>query len=115
MDFIKKKGLLDVWRIKHPNTERYTWHRKTPQKFGRLDFFLISETLLPLYADSNILSNYRSDHTTITLEIFIQKTPRGPGFWKVNNSLLLNTDLQKIIRDEILMRSPNICMHTLPS
>ena len=59
--------------------------------------------MLPLYANSNILSNYRSDHTTITLEIFIQKTPRGPGFWKVNNSLLLNTDLQKIIRDEILM------------
>ena len=26
LDFSNKKGLLDVWRIKHPNTERYTWH-----------------------------------------------------------------------------------------
>ena len=103
LEFIHKKGLLDIWRIKHPNTEKYTWHRPNPQKFGRLDFFLISDTLLPLYADSKILSNYRSDHTTISLEIYIQKTPGGPDFWKINNSHPLNSDLQKIIRDEILI------------
>ena len=103
LEFINKKGLLDIWRLKHPKIEKYTWSRPNPQKFGRLDFFLMSDTLLPLYADSGILNRYRSDHTTISLEIFIQRTPKGPGFWKINNSHLLNNELKQIVRDEILL------------
>ena len=61
----------------------------------------MSDTLLPLYADSYIENSYRSDHTPIGLDIHIQKIPKGPGFWKINNSLLLNEDLNKAIKDEM--------------
>ena len=68
---------------------------------ARLDYFLISETLLDIYADSNIKSSYRSDHSPITLTLNISKHKRGRGNWKLNNSLLLDQVLKDRIEKEI--------------
>ena len=38
--------LSDVWREINPEVPRFTWRRPTPFQQSRLDFFLISETLL---------------------------------------------------------------------
>ena len=39
--------LTDVWRDMNPDVRRYTWRRKNPQlQQGRLDYFLISESLM---------------------------------------------------------------------
>ena len=104
LDYMQRKGLVDIWRKNFPSSQKFTWSRQNPIKFGRLDFFLMSSTMLPLYTDSNILTSYRSDHSPIILILHIQKNPKGAGFWKINNSHLLNENLNQAIKDEILLK-----------
>ena len=33
--------LVDIWRIKNPQTKSYTWSQSAPQVFCRLDYWLI--------------------------------------------------------------------------
>ena len=49
-----KLDLVDIWRHSHPDLTHYTWKQLFYKTMARLDFFLMSETLLELYADSNI-------------------------------------------------------------
>ena len=72
-NYMRRKGLLDIWRMNHPQLKKFTWARRNPTKLGHLDYFLMSDTLLPLYADSYIKPSYKSDHSPIGLDIYIQK------------------------------------------
>ena len=77
---------------------------------ARLDYFLISETLLDVYEDSTIKYSYKSDHSPVNLKLNISKHKRGPGVWKLNNSLLLDETFQKIVKKEIeLVISTYVC------
>ena len=38
--------LCDVWRIFNPDFERYTWRQRQPEIHCRLDFFLVSQSIL---------------------------------------------------------------------
>ena len=103
--------LLDIYRQQHPNIRRYTWRKKNPQKQARLDYFLISETLLDTVSNSEIKPAYRSDHSSIELEIKTHKFKIGKGIWKFNNSLLKNTDYVKLINGVIKAEA---LMYALP-
>ena len=93
--------LVDIWRIKNGNNKRFSWWKKTPRKAGRLDFFLVSDQLTTRIGDTEILSPYKSDHRTISIEIIIGEEKRGIGSWKLNTDLLKDTELQDKIREEI--------------
>ena len=80
-------NLVDPWRTNNPVKKRYTWHHNNGKK-GRLDFFLISEELLSIFEQSDIIPGYRSDHSIITLELRLNNFKCGKGFWKFNNSLI---------------------------
>ena len=101
---------MDIWRKTHPLEKKFTWRQETQKKFARLDYFLMSESLLDIFAESSIKTRYKSDHSPICLKLFISKSPRGRGVWKLNNSLLLDNDLIDIITNEIeLMVSIYAC------
>ena len=101
LNYMDKLDLLDIWRKTHETVKRYTWRQNFYKKLARLDFFLISETLLDIYANSEIKQSYKSDHSPVQLEIFISKTQKGKGIWKLNNSLLLDEELNTLINKEI--------------
>ena len=46
MDMLIELSCIDVWRELNIENFQYTWRCKTPIKQARLDFFLISETLM---------------------------------------------------------------------
>ena len=93
--------LIDIWRHTHEQEKQYTWRQNFYKKFARLDFFLISETLLDIFADTKIKPSYKSDHCPIQLEIYTSKTKKGRGIWKINNSLLMDEALVLLINEEI--------------
>ena len=97
-------NLVDPWRVYNFEAKKYTWFRKNPTKKARLDFFLISESLLTIVDDVRIIPGYRSDHSIISLDIKISNFVNGKGFWKFNNSLL--TD--KIFVEKV----KNVIRHT---
>ena len=69
----------------------------------RLDYFFISKQLKDRVKESKILPNINSDHSAVSLSEFFQESelPRGPGFWKFNNSLLSDTNNVELLTFKI--------------
>jgi hypothetical protein len=76
--------------------------KKAPLKQSRLDFFLMSETLMFGLEKCNIESIYRSDHSMISLSIVFNDFKKGLGLWKFNNSLLYDEKYLDCVKDIIL-------------
>ena len=93
--------LSDVWREINIEMSRFTWRRQNPFQQSRLDFFLTSETLLPLVKETDIIPGYRTDHSFITLKLEFKKEDKQKTYWKFNTSLLKDTECIKVINETI--------------
>ena len=100
-NFCAQFDLLDAWRVLNPDTRRYTWRRKRPEIQCRLDFFLVTESLMCNVKSANISTGYKTDHSLIEIKIALHSNMRGPGFWKLNTSLLTEIDYVNQIRTVI--------------
>ena len=75
MDNFINAGFVDVFRQRHPDKVAYTYwsyrFKARERNIGwRIDYFLVSSTLLPKITAINILSEILgSDHCPILLEI----------------------------------------------
>ena len=58
-------NLVDIWRELHPDGKQYTWRKFNENKQSRLDYFLISASLLPYVQNASIIPSYCSDHSGI--------------------------------------------------
>lgn len=92
-------GRFVLLQIKHEST-RGTFHRK--QYSARLDYFFVSEYLLPDITSVDIQPEPFSDHCVIALDMVINTRARGPGFWRFNNTLLSDPDFLKEMRDHLI-------------
>lgn len=86
LEMVSTHNLLDVFREINPDKLRYTWRKPNPFKQARLDFFLISQSLLSMVEECNILTSYRSDHSPVMLNLKFNEFKHGKGLWKFNNS-----------------------------
>ena len=85
--------LVDVWRELNPDVMQYTWRKLNPHPiFVRLDFYLISSMLLQFIKNCNITYGYRTDHSSVMLEMQFELSVKGLGYWKFNNRLLRDKD-----------------------
>ena len=91
-------NLVDTWRIKNPTKKQYTWLQGLSNKQSRLDYFLITEELLSAISEDKIGTKYRSDHAPVYLTFTLSNHIRGPGTWKLNNSLLLDEEFIILIK-----------------
>ena len=92
----------DIWRIKHPEKCQYTWKQKSPLIQCRLDFFLISSSLIDYVKESSIIPSIRSDHSSIALSFHnIDSNQRGKGYWKFNSRLLLDETYTNQLKEKI--------------
>jgi len=100
--YMEETDLTDVLRYMHKDKHIFTWFRRTPSFIAcRLDFFLISNSLLHLVHDTGAKCGYLSDHSRIYLNIKLSKAVRGPGFWKLNTSLLNDREYCDLIKNNI--------------
>ena len=67
----------------------------------RLDFFLVSQNLLSNVNNIEIISGFRSDHSAVKMDLSLNKNPKGPGLWKLNCSLLNETNYVDSIKSVI--------------
>lgn len=81
--------LIDIWRVKNPNTKSYTWSQNSPLIFCRLDYWLISNNLHDLTTSTDIIPAIKTDHSAISLELNNNDNQiKGLGLWKMNCALL---------------------------
>ena len=62
-----------------------------------LNYFLISKTLISSTENSKICNAIKMDHKIISLKFNLAKEDRGPGFWKLNTSLLIDKDYKSVV------------------
>jgi len=87
-DVMMNYDLVDIWRIRNPNSKKFSWRQKSPIIQRRLDYWLISDLLQDDVAKVDIVTAIKTDHHAITLEIdSVDDQKRGPSFWMFNNSV----------------------------
>ena len=82
-------------------SKKNTWSRRNPFKYSRLDFSLISEELMSLVNKVEIKPGYRTDHSSVELELKLFDFTCGKVFWKSNNSLLYDKDFVEKVKKTI--------------
>ena len=79
----------DIWRLKNPDTKRFTWRRVNPMVKSRLDYWFISKALEDYTEEADIIPSINTDHSAVTLYIkSFQGEVKGKGTWRLNNSFL---------------------------
>ena len=104
--YIEEEALVDVWRLKHPESNLMTWKVLKPKPiYERLDLILMSVKLIEHVGMEGISPTYLSDHDIPWVTLSCNKPGKGSGFWRLNVSLLSESEYCKMIEeiiDEIL-------------
>ena len=94
--------LVDIWRIRNPETKRFTWRQKNPLIQRRLDYWLISDVCQEDIDKPDIISSINSDHSAIVLHFNnIDRQKHGPSFWKFNASLEEDANYVKLLNESL--------------
>ena len=93
--------LIDTWRVMNAHKKQFTWSRRHPDIKCRLDYFLISSCIMNKTKQVKITPGFRTDRSLVTIDILSENHDRGPGFWKLNTSLLLENEYINRIREKI--------------
>ena len=81
--------LVNIQRTRYRNVNKFSYKPKTLGVQSRIEFFLISKHLTKFVKKVDIQISIAPDHNMILLSLpWPTENPRGPGFWKFNNSLL---------------------------
>ena len=83
---LKSQNLQSTWRKIHPKIINFTYHRTRSNIHSRLDRIYSSQNLNII--DSKILLFQYSDHDALLAEFLLRLRTRGPGYWKLNTSIL---------------------------
>ena len=92
--FFRDLSCVDVWRSCHPAQQAYTWVRPDGTRASRIDLVGCPVSWLPLVSSCDVFACPVSDHSAVSL--ILSSLPgavsRGPGFWKLNASVLSEPD-----------------------
>ena len=67
-------------------------------KFTRI---LVSNNIFNDVSECNISYGFKTDHATVSMVINTVSTKHGPGSFKINNSILLETEYQEKVKEAI--------------
>jgi len=98
-EIMQQYGLADAWREKNRYKKQYTWSRTNPEIHCRLDMWLIPSEILHMTTYCKILPTVSTDHKAVVFNIQGDKfRKRGPGYWKLNTSVLQETEYVEKMR-----------------
>ena len=89
LENMEKFDIIDIYRKVYPTKRIYSWRKFNTLQQSRLDYILLSDTLIDKVGNVDISPGYRSDHSIVSvtlLDLQLQSKPRC--YWKFNNSLL---------------------------
>ena len=82
-ELAEQLSLEEIWRIRNPNVHWYSWYRTTKKnrkitlQASRLDYALISASLVSKIHNCMYLNGIKSDHSAFFLGIELQNIERG--------------------------------------
>ncbi len=99
--FRSELQLVDVWRQINPGKKEFTWKRNTPFIARRLDYLFVNNILSGKCDKAEIIPFPNSDHQLVFADLNMNICDRGPGYWKLNNSMLKDTDFVSMVNGVI--------------
>ena len=69
LSMMSENDLCDIFQVRNPDTQHFSWHRKTPFKQRRLDFFLVSDSMQENIESTDIIRSVGSDHSAIKIKL----------------------------------------------
>ena len=63
----------DIWRFQNPTLRRYTWRRHNPLQQSRLDYWLVTNTLINKTVTCNIGISFLSDNYLFDIVVSVAK------------------------------------------
>ena len=105
--YMDKFSLTDIWHDRNPLEKIYTWHRchnHNGPSASRINMFLINQGLSDGVSDVKIHAGCCTDHSMIEMTIVNNECKRGPGVWRINNSMLNNDEYCDLITGELITR-----------
>jgi exodeoxyribonuclease III len=91
---LTENNMSDVWRLAHGENKEYTWSKSSTingvKRYiaRRLDYILVNDNMLEKCFDCTISSIAQSDHRMVCMKFRLTTIPRGPSYYKFNDSLL---------------------------
>jgi len=74
----KELGLVDVWRFFHPLEREYTFYSNPHTSYSRIDYFLISKSLISITEQTSIGNILISDNASVGIAFSLGQMPRTP-------------------------------------
>ena len=93
-------NLLDVWRHCNPTEKGFTYVDPTRNGHNsRIDLWLVPKLISNKIKSCTIVQAPAPDHKAVVLEVHTTERKRGPGYWKMNNSILNDEEYKKGITE----------------
>ncbi|KAF7644636.1 hypothetical protein LDENG_00218650 [Lucifuga dentata] len=81
-------GLVDIWRLVNPCGKEYTFFSHHHKSYSRIDFFLLSKSVIEQVIDCIIGPIALSDHAPVEIQIDLNTETGKRGRWRMNTMLL---------------------------
>ena len=68
LSMMSERDLRDLFRVRNPDTRRFTWRRKNSFLQRRLDYILVSEHFEEQIDTFDIIPSVQTDHSTLKMK-----------------------------------------------
>ena len=94
--------LVDIWRIKNPQLKVTPGAKNRHKFFCRLDYWLVSNNSQDFVNSTDMTPAIKTDHVAIAITLTDSyQNAKGPGFWKMNVSLLDDENYLKDLENKL--------------
>ena len=94
--------LCNIYRLRNPDTRRFTYRQNSPKHLRRLDYFIISNSIQEIVDKTEVLTSVSSDHSPVLITFNSSpENTKGSAYWKFNSLLLKNPIFLEQLCNEI--------------
>ena len=102
LSIMSERDLCALFRVRNPDTRRFTWRRKNSFLQRRLDYFLVSEYSQEQIDTFDTIPSVQTDHSILKMKFSpLGERKRDPYHWKFNNFLVLDKNFVTAMKNKI--------------
>ena len=102
MELMEQMEMCEIWRIRNEDSKIFSWMRTRPVlQASRIDYGLVTNNIASSVLLTMYLPGIKSDHLAFFISVEIVESPRGSGYWKLNNKHMGNVDFVTKINESI--------------
>uniref|UniRef100_A0A669E357 Reverse transcriptase domain-containing protein n=1 Tax=Oreochromis niloticus TaxID=8128 RepID=A0A669E357_ORENI len=99
--YLKDLNLCDPWRIQNPNKREFSCYSAVFKSYSRIDYFLISSSLLPNITKCIYDSIVLSDHAPTSLFYKVEQVNSRSNKWRLHPKWIHDSDFIKFVGEHI--------------